>query len=383
MDAEKQNQCVLELYDAAIRPKRWRHALDLIAECSGGSASMALVRRPSGWRRDLQLLSSRYLDFSRSAAGLYYGLRYSHLQNPDWNFLSNFEPLRPVWDLESGYSVVELDHRGDYAFLKSKIGVSRRLGTRLNADKVWFDGLSVGFPASNVTISDTPKTKLAPVLPHFAKAIEMSRLFLELRRRHRAVLSALDHVDVPLLVVDSKRSVIVANQRAHHAIQEIPALYIGADDRLTSDNADLLARLQSHIEETCSLRSNAPLIGKDLVNLEPDGDDALLQLAIAPIRDADHDLDGDEGLAMLTIISPRFLPRSDLGIFVRQHQLTAAEAEVCQLIYEGLNVSQIADRRETTAATAKNQTASVLSKTNTRNRIELIRTIINTNPPIL
>ncbi|MEO0496034.1 MAG: helix-turn-helix transcriptional regulator [Pseudomonadota bacterium] len=261
--------------------------------------------------------------------------------------------------------------------------MSRRLGTRLNADKVWFDGLSVGFPASNATMSEAPKIKLAPLLPHFAKAIEMSRLFLELRRRHNAVLSALDHVDIPLLVVDAKRSVIVANQKAHHAIEEIPALQIGADGRLTSDDADLLVKLQSHTKEACVLVSDAPSIGKDQINLGPDGDESLLQLAIAPIRDRDHDLDGDEGLALLTIISPKFLPRSDLGLFARQHQLSTAETEVCRLIYEGLNVAQIADRRETTAATAKNQIASVLSKTNTRNRIDLIRTIINTQPPIL
>ena len=80
-----------------------------------------LVRKPKGWVRDLQLLSSGYLNFSKTPAGVYYAMRYSRLQNPDWDFLSRCELHQPIWDVEAGYLAEELDRRGDYRYLRKRL----------------------------------------------------------------------------------------------------------------------------------------------------------------------------------------------------------------------------------------------------------------------
>ena len=75
------------IYDTALNPGHWRRALDVVASLSNAKAAALLIRRPDPFARDLQMLNSTFLSFSRSRAGVYYALRYARLQNPDWDFL--------------------------------------------------------------------------------------------------------------------------------------------------------------------------------------------------------------------------------------------------------------------------------------------------------
>lgn len=76
------------------------------------------------------------------------------------------------------------------------------------------------------------------------------------------------------------------------------------------------------------------------------------------------------------------VPYLHLDRFVALYGLTPAEADVCGWIVQGLSVNDIAEARNTTPTTAKNQVAAILAKIGVGRRAELIRLVIGMLPPV-
>ena len=86
--------------------------------------------------------------------------------------------------------------------------------------------------------------------------------------------------------------------------------------------------------------------------------------------------------AVVTIIDPESAPALNIEKFAGLHTLTNAETEVCRHMVEGLTRPVIAEVRSTSQQTVKAQMKSVLAKTGASNRIELIRLVVRTLPPV-
>ena len=74
-------QALETIYDTAVNPGSWRKALDATASVVEAKAIALVVRGRNAGAKDLTLMSSVYLDFSRTPAGWYYGAWLSRLQN--------------------------------------------------------------------------------------------------------------------------------------------------------------------------------------------------------------------------------------------------------------------------------------------------------------
>ncbi|MEM1153145.1 MAG: helix-turn-helix transcriptional regulator [Pseudomonadota bacterium] len=62
--------------------------------------------------------------------------------------------------------------------------------------------------------------------------------------------------------------------------------------------------------------------------------------------------------------------------------LTAAEAQVCRLLIDGLSYGDIADTRGVTLETIKSQAKSILAKTGVSSRSALVRLALRINLPV-
>ncbi|MEM1232698.1 MAG: helix-turn-helix transcriptional regulator [Pseudomonadota bacterium] len=380
---ENFSQALLEIYGAAVNPGRWRHALDRVSDASGARATMLRIRKPQGWSRDLQLLDSRYLAFAKSPAGIYYQARYSHLQRPDWGFLGARPALEPTWDLEAGYEAPALDKRGDYAYLTRRLDVRRRLGVRLNADRVWFDALSMGFADAEPRAPAHVATAVLPLIPHLSQAAEMSRLFLALRKKYAAVLAALDHVDLAMVILRPDRQVIVANTKAQELFAQDHGIHKSTSGQLELLRADPdreLAKAVRAAAETSHGEGNA---ARATLSVESASAGESLLLDVHPLQDAKREVDVSEPAALVTIVAPGSLPEVKLDRFARIYGLSDAERAVCELAFSALRVEEIAEQRGTSPVTAKNQIAAILGKTGVRSRLELMKLIISTHPPVI
>jgi len=370
------------VYDAAVNLGGWRRALDAVAETVDAKAISLLIRRPEPNAKDLQMLDSTYLRFSRSPWGAYYGLRYSSLQNPDWDFLSQQPTHRPTPDIAIGCSAEELDRRGDYAFLRKKLGVGRRLGVRLNSDKVWFDAMSIAFDANVSSVPQLAIDRTCFLLPHLTKAVELGRTFAQLKSRYAAALTALDRVKVGLAIALPSGAVIIANEEARRITRLKDGLTLHPNGHLCCDHAEQSAELDQAIVRAAGTARGQDRVNEWLIALRRPSQSSPFLVDVSPLKDSTSELDGPLEGALVTIIDPERVQHVRVDRFVTLYGLTEAEADVCKLIVQGKSVNEVAEIRNTSPVTAKNQVNAVLGKTNAGSRSQLIRMIVRVIPPI-
>ncbi|WP_299606094.1 helix-turn-helix transcriptional regulator [uncultured Tateyamaria sp.] len=373
-----------EIYDAAVNLGRWRRALDGVANAVEAKAIALLIRRSDPASKDLQMLNSTYLNFVRSPWGIYYGLRLSRLQDPDWEFLSKQPAHQLTPDTKIGPSAAELDARADYAFLRKRLKLGRRLGVRLNSDKVWFDAMSIAFPtgANQVPVAAIQDTYF--LLPHLTKAVELGRTFAELKSRYSAALTALNRVKAGLAIALPSGDIIVENDEAKRILDQQDGLTKERNGRLRCHDHDQNAELSEAIQKAANTARGEDNCDEWLIALQrPSGQSPLL-LDVAPLKDSKAELEGPLEGALVTVIDPDRVPHIRVDRFVALYGLTEAEAEaeVCKLVLQGVSIMEMAEMRSTSPVTVKNQISAILSKTGVGRRSELIRMVIRVLPPV-
>ncbi|MDW3223434.1 MAG: helix-turn-helix transcriptional regulator [Paracoccaceae bacterium] len=381
MDA-KGYQAIELIYDTAVNPGSWRRALDATATAIEAKAIALVIRGKKAGSKDLTMMSSVYLDFSRTPAGWYYGAWLSRMQNQDWDFLQAQPPHQPIPDLDTGYSADTLDARKDYEFLRRRTGVARRLGVRLNADSVWFDAMSIGFDQQELEVPLSANERSRALLPHLTKALEIGRVFALLKARYKATLSALDQVQAGIAIALPDGQVIVKNTEAERILGLKDGIVLTGGGRIVTSDPDVTAKIRNHIHDVGSTAQGQANRHESLVSVvRPSGLTPLL-LDIGPISDSKAELERGLDGALVTIIDPERIPYLRLDRFTELYGLTQAESDVCRWIADGASIAEIAERRGTSRATAKNQVSMVLSKARVSSRIELLRLILRVLPPV-
>lgn len=371
-----------QIYETVTDPGRWRRALDGLASVLDARAIALRIRRESPSGADLDMLSSAYLDFSRSPSGLWYGFRLSRLQDPDWDHLSRQPPHLPTPDTDLPSGPDALDARKDYAFLRKKVGVRRRMGVRLNSDRVWCDALSVAFHQSERGVPTEAQALVRPLLPHLTKAVEMGRVFYQLQRQYKAALGALDHVKVGLAFASADGQILVDNAYALDLYSARETVWKERDGRLVCNTPDKTAALAEAIAIAASTANGSSGLAEHLILVRRECSELPVLVDVKPAGDGDAELEPGLRGALITIIDTARLPKLDMTRFVALYGLTSAEADVCSRMMDGLTAAEIAEHRNTSPTTTKNQIAAILAKTNTRRRVDFIKLVLKVIPPI-
>lgn len=381
MDA-RSYQALELIYDTAVNPGSWRRALDATASAVDAKAIALVIRGKKVGSKDLTMMSSVYLDFSRTPAGWYYGVWLSRMQKQDWDFLQTQPLHEPVSDLETGMLAEALDARQDYAFLRKRTGVARRLGVRLNADSAWFDAMSIGFDRQDVEIPMSATERSRALLPHLTKALEIGRMFALLKARYKATLAALERVQAGITIALPDGQVIVKNAEAERIFGLKDGIALSRDGRFFTSDANVTSKIRSHVLDVGSTARGKANRHESLISVARPSDLTPFLLDIAPISDGNAELEKGLDGALVTIIDPERIPYLRLDRFTELYGLTQAETDVCRYIADGANIAEIAERRGTSPTTAKNQVAAILSKVGVGSRLEMIRLILRVLPPV-
>ena len=371
-----------DIYDASLNIKQWNEALDSVTHVADARAIALMVRSKDPDQKNIRLLSSVYAKFSKTPSGFYYGMFPGKLQKNDWKYLSGRPPLVPTADTEMGYQPIQLDERADYSFLKKKTGVRRRLGIRLNPDKIWFDAMSIGFDKEYDRVPANAGQMIQPLLPHIAKSVQIARTFNELQMRYRAVLAALDRVEIGLFLALPTGEIVVKNEEANSILSQEDGLKLDATGMMKCHDADQTSELAKYITQVANTLTGESKEAEHLVRVHRPSSANPYLVDVSPLRDGQGQL-GDvlEG-ALITVIDPERVPTMKLPRFTMYYGMTPTEAEICPLIIEGMSIEQIAETRNTKPNTAKNQVAAILQKAGVNSRLELIRLLMRVMPPV-
>lgn len=183
---------ISKLYDAAVNPNYWPEILDDMAMSIGARGSALLMLETMGdYNYSINKLSSLFTQQSPELA-VTYEKEYAGFESEHFANVSQSPAGKIIKDIDYIRDPEQFRKRPDVMFLENSFGIYERFAVRLNEGKAWFDCITFQYASDRGNISKSEHEILRYYLPHLAKSTELSRVFIELRRRYDAVLSVLD-----------------------------------------------------------------------------------------------------------------------------------------------------------------------------------------------
>jgi len=371
------------IYSAAIAPEDWQTALDCCVEHVG--ARSAAVMSADALTPEQYTLSAMS---TRLVAGISGGIleRWINELAPleaEGHIDMQRQPARQLWfDNEFWPDDVALKQRADYQFLREHAGIHRKIGIRLNDNPRWYETIAFHFPAE---LDKAPASSLEPIrqlIPHVAKAVELTSFFVELQRRHSAVLAALDHVAVGMVVLDKKGYVVLANLEALRILEEGHGIQQTANSTLACTEPAMDAQLRSAVSSVSLGLDQNRTNSESLLVLRRDATSEPLIVEFSPLQDGRRELDAFNSGVLVQLIDVGSHPGCDIKRFALAWSLTDAEADVAQFVVAGMTNNEIADHRGVKPNTVKSQVSRLMNRCRTESRVELVRAILKTVPPV-
>lgn len=370
------------IYDSAINADIWGDTLERGAANIGAKGALLLIidQRPEGAFQVNHFSKIWSLAPERAAM---YNEKFAHYEKPVWDKLFSSPKQSLILDTEFWKDEPDLVNRPDYRYLKENVGIVHKCAARLNDNLSWWDTLVVHFDEKHDAIPAASVNAIKTILPHVAKSVELGRSFEILKSQYRAVLSALDYVQIGLCIALEDGSIIVRNKEAERILSESDGIRLEKNKKLFCKSADTNAALTQAIKTIGMTANGGSTTPEILFSIErPSGQKPIL-IEVAPLRDYDQELESNLHGALVSIIDPEnSAPFSPQKVAIA-YNLTSAESEVCALLVEGRSNLDIADIRNVSPETIKTQVKSVFSKTNCQRRSDLIRLVLKTTPAII
>jgi DNA-binding CsgD family transcriptional regulator len=353
LDANEFGDAVAMLYEAAVVPEIWPHAIARLAEIAGctGGLLFAHSGQRTNWVacREFTPVFQRFMEqgwMNRNdrMAGL--------LAHGGTGFVTDHDLFT---DEEMARSALYAD------FLRPE-GYGWGTATHVRSssgDNIVFT-LERKFELGPISRRETEL--LDGIRPHLARAAVLaSKLQLQ---RAQASLAAFEQAGSPAALVGAGEGVLAVNPSFEALLGQV---IIRARDRIALDDDRANALLQKALAEiarnrlggTCSI----PVPRRD-------GKPAFI-LHVLPIRRQALDI-FSRAQAMLVVTTSERSLQIEASLLCELYDLTRAEAAVANGLLEGLSVDQLSATRGVTQETIRSQIKRVLTKTGCRSKTDFV-----------
>ena len=378
------SETLTNIYSAAVDPTLWFGAID---QCVNhiGATSAALIHIDTLGTHSYGLnVISEHLRRTATDEDMHYWLTELSKYDFEGHEISlNYQAQTVYRDLDLWPNVTELDQRADYQFLQKKFGIRRKLGARLSDNKRYVDTFGLHFPADWESVPANNIASMGMLLPHIAKAVEIGAIFDRLQKQYAAVLSALNHVGIGLCVVQSNGVVVVSNSEATRILESGSGIKLGREKRLICSSETETEHLAVCIKQAAISSGHVSTAAERIISLQSKmADSNPIILEVSPIQDHLQETDVGNNAVLVQIIDVNCHRHCSVDAFSIAYGLTSAEKEVAKLLLEGLQNNEIADFRNTSKETAKSQVSQIMRKGGVKSRVQLIRLILKTDPPV-
>jgi len=223
-------------------------------------------------------------------------------------------------------------------------------------------------------MNDASLYLLRTLIPHVQTAL-LLRARLEVADAKNVFSeAALDAMSIAVFLVSGDGWIRHMNLLATGYLQKTEGLW-SRHGRLTATDAHENAQLQFLIRGACGEKIADSLPGGAMKILRSTAR-TTLQLAIVPAPTQSRSA-GRDSCALVFVSDPSSRPQSRGALMRQLYDLTPAEARLADLLLEGLEVREIAERMRTTLETARFHLKRVLSKTGARRQMELVRLMLS------
>lgn len=378
MQAKELNDLILDVYDTTVAPQKWPETLEKVAHFLGARGAFLFELDRGGedcWIRATHFSKSYDADLVNEYLATHNDQEVID-QEIFLKLSRSADDIELIPDEVLAGSEAELLARPNVQkMLQYKIRY--RAGALLNKDLVDRDRFALQFSEKDGPLNSERMRRASLILPHIAKSLDVSRPTKQLADTFQSVANSLDHLLVGVCILDREGRIVHLNQEFQRQIAAYPIYKKDLSGRLilTSSQGDkALSRLRESLDNHGRFGARPR---KEAVTLLLNGKPHTLCIEAAPLTDADEFGESKlHGHIVYSMDTGKFYS-IDPAIMKTLFMLTAAEAEILALLAEGLTNSQISEQRGKSVETINTQVKSILGKTQSGNRTQLIRLAAN------
>ena len=182
------------------------------------------------------------------------------------------------------------------------------------------------------------------------------------RQTERLCASILDHLGVPIMLVDGDASVRYANAAARVLIDG-DGLIKAVNDILSTRHAGDALRLKGAIADTCANGAGRVVVL---------GTEAQAQPLVALVLPFHDDTSSEQGRALVLVRSGHGMSEILINSLRQLFRLSPAEASIAVALGTGADLNELAQQRHVKLNTLRSQVASIMAKTGTRRQAQLV-----------
>ncbi len=361
----------LRIYDAVADQRLWSSILDQIVERAGAQGSIIFE-----WvteNGEMKLTAPIHSGFYSAAALDTYLAKCQHLEAHDQDTIrrqtSDHDEIELLDDSLLADSTEALKQQ-EHVQRLLRLGIFHRAAGVMNKDNPWISLFSVQLNAARAPLTDKERHYLSQILPHLAKAIDLSIPMRQLQKRYQGVLSAIDRLNIGVCVLDARGLIVARNQEFQRQQETYRTYRADPNGKLRiTDRAgqECFERLKSDLSYHGQFGARPRKEGIFSHMLDP------LCIEVSPLHQADEM--GNKFFDGFVVCSTdTCLPIAcDTGRIQEAFGLTSTETSLVGEIGQGYTNPEIADRRGRSVATVNAQTKAILSKSNCANRTQFVR----------
>jgi len=238
--------------------------------------------------------------------------------------------------------------------------------------------LSLDFSSAEEAKQQCCSPQALSLIPHVQQALCMNYRLHQQNSDLASIHHVLDHSPIPALAIDNHFKTIFVNRSALKILStEHQTNY--QTERLLSDKqpASLLqlCEQEAHKKQLkCYLTESLTHISTESRYLAVDINNQNLALIIAPQDNVPNVFRqfSRDSIAWVYLLSPEYAQTLKTHPNFQQLGLSSTETELACLLFEGLSLNTIADKRHVSKQTVRKQLQSILKKTACENQEELM-----------
>jgi DNA-binding CsgD family transcriptional regulator len=219
------------------------------------------------------------------------------------------------------------------------------------------------------------------LIPHLERALVVDQRLERLAEERRASESAIDLLDVAVVLLDHAGKPVHMNRRAHALLQANDGFGVNAEG-LRGATAEATAMLRRCVSDAVRTGAGRGVgAGGAVVLPRPSGRRALSAM-VTPIAPERWRTMPSTAFAAVLISDPDAIAAPPVTVLRRLWGLTGAEAVLAREMAAGHSLHDAAEHLGVTVATARSQLARVFAKTGTDRQADLMRMLVTALPQV-
>ncbi len=366
---------LLDVYEAAANPQHWQVLLQRIAsEMEATKASIHVhAFSVQSWEKHTAGNRVHRVGYDESAASAY--ANYYAVRDPYIRRIRERFPHDGSGTSSDLLTTTELRRTEFYSDYGRPNGIFFLGWTIIEQNERFGSGLSLIRPEDAKQFTSQQVALLKLLNPHLGKAFRLQRIIEGNANSNKALLASIAQFDFGMVALDGGGRITNFSAPAKQLLDQQDGIRIHAG-RLEATQPAENRTLQEMLAAVSQVSDHPHQPPSNTLLLSRKTDKKALQLAVFPFVSSGL-LAEDRPQILVFLSDPSSKPASRAAVLRNLYRLTPTESRLADLLLQGLEVREAAERLRTTLETARFHLKRILAKTGTRRQQELMRLMLS------